>query len=88
MGPWLIMAVNAALFGGSCFVVASLITQIGAETLEQFALALLIGPFQFWTDKLGRRRAWHKLMGRVYVACCLLSATCAPSRSVTAVTTA
>ncbi len=34
MGPWLIMAVNAALFGGSCFVVASLITQIGAETLE------------------------------------------------------
>jgi general secretion pathway protein C len=28
------MALNAALFGGSCFVVASLITQIGAETLE------------------------------------------------------
>jgi type II secretory pathway component PulC len=28
------MALNAALFGGSCFVVANLVTQIGAETLE------------------------------------------------------
>jgi general secretion pathway protein C len=34
MGSWLIMALNAALLGGSCFVVANLITQIGAETLE------------------------------------------------------
>lgn len=34
MGSWLIMALNAALLGSSCFVVANLITQIGAETLE------------------------------------------------------
>ena len=34
MGSWLIMALNAVLLGGSCFVVANLITQIGAETLE------------------------------------------------------
>ncbi len=34
MGSWLIMAVNAGLLVGSCFVVANLITQIGAETLE------------------------------------------------------
>lgn len=34
MGSWLIMALNALLFTGSCLVVANLITQIGAETLE------------------------------------------------------
>ncbi len=34
MGSWLIMALNAVLLGGSCFVVANLITEIGAETLE------------------------------------------------------
>jgi uncharacterized membrane protein len=38
------------------------------------SIALLIGPFQFWTDKTGRRRSWHKIVGRVYVVCCLLSA--------------
>jgi general secretion pathway protein C len=34
MGSWLIMALNAVLFTGSCLVVANLITQIGAESLE------------------------------------------------------
>jgi len=34
MGSWLIMAVNGALLLGSCFAVANLITQIGAEGLE------------------------------------------------------
>ncbi len=34
MGSWLIMALNALLLGGSCFVVANVITEIGAETLE------------------------------------------------------
>ncbi|MEZ4279246.1 MAG: type II secretion system protein N [Myxococcota bacterium] len=34
MGSWLIMALNGALLVGSCFVVANLITQIGAATLE------------------------------------------------------
>lgn len=34
MGSWLIMAINAALFAGSCLVVANLITQISAESLE------------------------------------------------------
>lgn len=34
MGSWLVMAVNAVLFAGSCLVAANLITQIGAESLE------------------------------------------------------
>jgi len=34
MGSWLIMAMNGALLLGSCFAVASMVTQIGAETLE------------------------------------------------------
>jgi type II secretion system protein C len=34
MGSWLIMALNAGLLVSSCFVVANLITEIGAETLE------------------------------------------------------
>lgn len=34
MGSWLIMALNASLLVSSCFVVANLITQVGAETLE------------------------------------------------------
>jgi general secretion pathway protein C len=34
MGSWLIMALNAVLLGSSCFLVANLITQIGAEALE------------------------------------------------------
>jgi general secretion pathway protein C len=34
MSAWLIMAVNALLLGASCFVVASVVTQIGSEALE------------------------------------------------------
>lgn len=34
MGAWLIMAMNGALLGGSCFLVAHLVTQIASESLE------------------------------------------------------
>lgn len=34
MGAWLIMAVNGALLGACCFLVADIITQIGADALE------------------------------------------------------
>jgi type II secretion system protein C len=34
MGAWLIMALNGALLGGCCFLVANVVTQIGSEALE------------------------------------------------------
>ena len=34
MGAWLIMALNGALLGMCCFVVASVVTEIGSEALE------------------------------------------------------
>jgi type II secretion system protein C len=34
MGAWLIMAVNGALLGACCFLVANVVTQIGSEALE------------------------------------------------------
>ena len=34
MGAWLIMAVNGALLGASCFLVAGIVTRIGSEALE------------------------------------------------------
>lgn len=34
MGAWLIMALNVSLFGACCFVVADVVTDIGAESLE------------------------------------------------------
>ena len=34
MGAWLIMAVNGALLGACCYLVANIVTQIGAEALE------------------------------------------------------
>ena len=36
------------------------------------ALALAVGPLQFWAPV--RQRGWHRVLGRVYVGCCLLSA--------------
>ncbi len=38
------------------------------------ALALLLGPVQFWGRKHGRRAAWHRATGALYMAACLLSA--------------
>ena len=38
------------------------------------AVALLIGPFQFWSGPDGRRAVWHKVTGAIYIAACLLSA--------------
>lgn len=35
--------------------------------------ALLVGPFQFFRPK-GRRAAWHRVMGAIYMAACLASA--------------
>ena len=34
MGAWLIMAVNGALLGACCYLVANVVTQIGSEALE------------------------------------------------------
>jgi general secretion pathway protein C len=34
MGAWLIMAVNGALLGACCYLVADVVTQIGSEALE------------------------------------------------------
>jgi len=38
------------------------------------AVALLLGPFQFWRTPKGGRRGWHKVSGRLYVVACLLAA--------------
>jgi len=38
------------------------------------AVALLLGPFQFWRTPKGGRRGWHKASGRIYVVACLLAA--------------
>jgi len=38
MGSWVIMAINAALVGGSCFLVANVVTQIASEAIEADAL--------------------------------------------------
>lgn len=38
------------------------------------ALALLLGPFQFWGRRDGRRAVWHRFTGALYMAACLLSA--------------
>jgi general secretion pathway protein C len=38
MGPWAIMALNAALAVGCCFVIAKVVTEIGAEALEPVAV--------------------------------------------------
>lgn len=34
MGSWAIMALNAVLFGGCCFLVANIVTQIAGEVIE------------------------------------------------------
>ena len=34
MGSWAIMAINAALLGGCCFLVANIVTEIAAEAIE------------------------------------------------------
>jgi uncharacterized membrane protein len=38
------------------------------------AIALIIGPFQFIRTRSGRRPAWHRVSGPVYVAACLIAA--------------
>ena len=38
------------------------------------ALALLLGPFQFWGRRDGRRAVWHRTTGALYIAACLISA--------------
>jgi uncharacterized membrane protein len=38
------------------------------------ALALLLGPVQFWRTPNGGRRRGHKVSGRIYVVACLLAA--------------
>jgi len=38
MGPWLIKALNLVLLGASCYLVANVVTEIGAEALEPSAV--------------------------------------------------
>ena len=38
------------------------------------AAALLLGPFQFWGRRDGRRAIWHRLTGALYMAACLAAA--------------
>ncbi len=38
MGPWLIKALNAVLLAASCYLVADVVTEIGAEALEPSAI--------------------------------------------------
>ncbi|MCP4903932.1 MAG: hypothetical protein GY910_03045 [bacterium] len=38
MGPWLIKALNVVLLGASCYLVANVVTEIGAEALEPSAV--------------------------------------------------
>lgn len=38
MGPWLIKALNVVLLGASCYLVAVVVTEIGAEVLEPSAI--------------------------------------------------
>jgi general secretion pathway protein C len=40
MGSWAIMALNAALFGGCCFLVANVVTKIAGEAIEPDALGV------------------------------------------------
>ncbi|HEY0107911.1 MAG TPA: DUF2306 domain-containing protein [Rhizomicrobium sp.] len=40
-------------------------------------VALLVGPFQFFASIRARRPALHRLMGRIYVAACLVAGTAA-----------
>jgi type II secretion system protein C len=49
MGAWLIMALNGALLGLCCFVVASVVTEIGSEALEPVRTATM-GPTPDNTD--------------------------------------
>jgi type II secretion system protein C len=41
MGAWLIMAVNGALLGACCFLVADVVTRVASETLEPNAIVAL-----------------------------------------------
>lgn len=52
MGAWLIMAVNGALFGLSCFVVANVVTEIGREALEPVSVAAVVAPRDTDSDVL------------------------------------
>lgn len=53
MGAWLIMALNGALLGLCCFLVASVVTEIGSEALEPMQIAAA-GPVE---DSLDARPA-------------------------------
>ena len=46
MGAWLIMAMNGALFGMCCFVVANVVTEIGSEALDPMPLAAAPGQLE------------------------------------------
>jgi general secretion pathway protein C len=53
MGAWLIMAVNGALFGLCCFLVATIVTEIGSEALEPVALSASPSQFEADTEAIG-----------------------------------
>ena len=57
MGSWAIMALNAVLFGGGCFLVASIVTQIAAQAIEPDVLDSLAPSHAEQSDSQQRAAA-------------------------------
>ncbi len=58
-------------------ILANRFTHLGVLTLHAglAATALILGPFQFLPSLRRTKPALHRLMGKAYVACCLVSGT-------------
>jgi uncharacterized membrane protein len=60
--------------------IRGVIERVPLQTLTHMLIApiaLLIGPFQFFPSIRARRPALHRLMGKIYVAACLVAGTAA-----------
>lgn len=62
MGAWLIMAVNGALLGACCYLVANVVTQIGSEALEPTPIDS--GPYRIEQTVDGRGAAASVILER------------------------
>ncbi len=87
---WWIIAVGALLIGLGSYrylipgnyglappILANRFTHLGVLTLHAgfAATALILGPFQFLASTRRAKPALHRLMGKAYVVCCLISGT-------------
>ena len=85
---WWVMAISALLIGLSSYrylipgnyglappILANRFTHLGVLTLHAgfAATALILGPFQFLPSLRRSRPGLHRLLGKAYVACCLIS---------------